>query len=528
MVYTLFDVQYSDQLILSPAILDHLNVRGPAVTDVVTGVQYMSEADWRLLHPQVDPSGSNRLAQWTPTLKSRGYIQLPQLSGLMKNKTKSFGDDLKLVLKPAQSNSRSCLKRTVLSCKEAQNNMGGDLTVRNLTQACEVIVYNKSLVNNNTALFKWELETIEEDDFGPDLISSTTKKKYNLLSTTAYTLIPSNTKDTIFKPYCVMTFVVDADRTPFAFSYLLNMKGSGSASLVPDAGLTSWESITCDIPANLGPEAIDEDLTQTRDTNTLARSCQLEVICQNGLLYSNGLYRRPALLLLEVHAAVGIDPEIFRVGMEILINSSKVLTKKDTFLWQDPASCFGHQEGEIGSNTSSYYGLYYILQDPPFSRAHKRIPLIGELGVTLGAHSVENHTLVDLFQNIKLCALVSNLNETNFGWNLMLQKGENIDYLRDTYVYSRQPVLPAMITKTCDSLPWAWTDNIFQDPFVLCEPVVPLKEAPQIITRDRALTRCTKPGDCDGHKRNKSVSIVSMAYRSTLITALAVCIAVQI
>ena len=123
MVYTLLDVQYSDQLILSPAILDHLNVRGPAVTDVVTGVQYMSEADWRLLHPQVDPSGSNRLAQWTPSLKSRGHIQLPQLSGLMKNKTKPFGEDLKLVFKPAHSNSRSCLKRTVFSCKEAQNNI---------------------------------------------------------------------------------------------------------------------------------------------------------------------------------------------------------------------------------------------------------------------------------------------------------------------------------------------------------------------------------------------------------------------
>ena len=369
-VYTLLDIQYSDHLILSPAILDHLNVRGPAVTDVVTGVQYMSEADWRLLHPQVDPSGSNRLAQWTTTLKSRDHIQLPQLSGWMKNKTKPFGEDLKLIFNPPHSNSRSCLTQTVLSCEEELKGEAGSLFVQNLTHACEIIVYKKLLVNK-TALFKWELKTTEEGtmvrESDADLFLGTSQNINNLFSTTAYTLAPRSTKIMFFKPYCVMAFVVDADRTPFAFSYLLNVKESGGASLVPDTKPASWESITCDIPANLGPEAIDEDLTQTRETNTLARSCQLEVNCGNGLLYSNGFCQRPYLLLLEVHAAVGIDPEIFRVAMEIFINSSKVLTKKDTFLWQDPASCFDHQEGEIGSNTSSYYGLYYILRDPSFS-----------------------------------------------------------------------------------------------------------------------------------------------------------------
>ncbi|KAK3798851.1 hypothetical protein RRG08_007208 [Elysia crispata] len=112
------------------AILDHFNVRGPAVTDIATGVQYIREADWRLLHPQVDPSGSNRLARWTPTLKSRNRIHLPQLSGLMKNKTKSFGDDLKLIFKPPVSSYRSCLTQTVLSCEQPHINKLGDLFVK--------------------------------------------------------------------------------------------------------------------------------------------------------------------------------------------------------------------------------------------------------------------------------------------------------------------------------------------------------------------------------------------------------------
>ncbi|KAK3798849.1 hypothetical protein RRG08_007206 [Elysia crispata] len=147
--------------------------------------------------------------------------------------------------------------------------------------------------------------------------------------------------------------------------------------------------------------------------------------------------------------------------MEILINSSKVLTKKDIFLWQDPASCFSHQEGELESNTSSYYGLYYVLRGLTWSRGHRGIPFMDDLGVALGTHRVKNHTLVDLFQSIKLCALVANLNGSNFGWSLMLQKGESIDYLTNTYANVPHAILPAMITKTCDSLPWAWTNNIF-------------------------------------------------------------------
>ncbi|GFS02234.1 hypothetical protein ElyMa_006440200 [Elysia marginata] len=490
------------------AVLDYLTALGPPLTDVRTGDQYMSKEDMSLLNPTWGSPRLEKVIPWIPILIAERRHHLPYFADLMKHRWRSFGENLTLVFEPpAAVYARSCLVQTVLACEEEEDTPAVVFVVQNVSTACAMIVDNVTLRNESLS-FKWRSESNLTDNV-PETATETppirtTRKRYNLLSTTSFTTTGAGNIDhgqKVFEPFCAISFRLLTVKVKFQFSYLLNMKESGSASLDSRVRLSTWKSISCD--AN-SPENLESLNANSRISNFEDEPCQLDVTCQDTLISANGLCIQPALMLLEVNASSEVDYENVRLSVETLIDSSKVLSSNNKpLIWQDQASCFSRSQEELGLNASAYFGIYYILTHA--DHGTYKLPLMRELGRALYELSEDNQPLADVFENTKLCALLPNFERNNYGWVLMKEKAPDMDLIRNKHKYSPNP---ALITRECEEVPWAWAENIFQDPFVLCEKVVPLAEAPGFPKQIRADNiQCLARGTCKKDNKNFAPSM---------------------
>ncbi|GFS27529.1 hypothetical protein ElyMa_005278400 [Elysia marginata] len=486
------------------AIIDYLTTYGPALTNTDTGHQYKSEEDFTLLNPDWELYLPHKFAYWTPTLLAEKHYDSPFFLDLMRNQSKPFGDNLTFIFEPSQKNARSCLAETVLICDERES--FPTFIVKNLKTACAMIVDNATLLNASFS-FKWRMESNVTEDDKPEPTTEptigTTKRKYNIASTTEYykgTLgLQYTGMNTIFEPSCVISFRTPAQKNKFAFSYLLNIKEAGSISLESTQMLSPFKSITCNLNSQKSRESLGSKI---KDSDAHDMLCPLNVTCQESLVSANGICAKPELMLLEVNALPGMDYQNLRLGVETLINSSNVLRIRDPLIWQDSSSCFSRHPQEIGLNTSSYFGLYYILRNsfPPTGK----LPMLKELRKALAKVTANNQSLVDIFANTKLCAILANLDMDNFGLKVLREKGQDIDFLRDNYIHKQN--LNTIVTKECKEIPWAWVENVFQDPFVVCEKVVPLIETLDFSKLNRIDLLCIKQGNCKKGKESVASS----------------------
>ena len=348
-----------------------------------------------------------------------------------------------LTFEPPEGYARTCLVQAELGCKNTPcGSEDPNIKVTNLTLACDVIVNNVTLANDTTS-FKWMVgctDTVEEPEQevstkGPTV---TPRRRYNLASTTDY--IRSTQRLTpLPEPSCLVRYIVGAGKTPFGFSYLLNVETSGDVSLTHDSSLSSWNSIRCSVPQETGLisentlAASAENPSSGGSDSTQDAQCQVEVSCYNKFVFSNGVCGQPVLLMLEVKAAPGIEQADFRLGMEEFVNTSGILVDSEVILWQDPATCIGEGHEGQGNTTNVYYGLYYLLYDNSESRAPNQIPMMENLQTALLQLSISGKNLTDVFEPITLCALLKDETEINIGIQLMADIGVDIFRLRNRY-----------------------------------------------------------------------------------------------
>ena len=471
------------------------------MTDTLTGNQFISKADLDLLLPDQDFTSVNRLANWTPTLKSRRRKELSYLIDLMESPSKSFADNLDLIFEPPHKDARNCLTKVTLHCPR----LTPDFVVRNLTLACKTIANNAMLFQNDSAFFEWDWYNASE--IKNTSITLGPRTKYG--SFTGSTLFPTSEylisdAPQQVDPYCTSSFRIDTDKTPFAFSYLLDLQTEGQTSLTAYTGLISWQSISCKSPKISSQEEIDKKEIATDIPDIEKESCRVEVRCKDIYTLTNGACDLPFVLMLDITAAASTDQEEFRLGVEKFIKHSEILSHQSMYLWQDPISCISQRSGGL-----VYYGLYYILRHSVQVSLNNRLPLMEQLGKALTKLAQENSTVSDIFEETKLCAIFTNGNESSYGKTLLREKGRDKDYLINTYVNSGAPRNTTVVTHECDISPWPWTDNIFIDPFVTCETITPVEV---VLTPNREI----------GEKKRNSVSNMFLSYWAPIAWSVAV------
>ncbi|RUS70704.1 hypothetical protein EGW08_021536 [Elysia chlorotica] len=492
--------------------LDSLAANGPAVTDLSTGEQYWSLKDLEMLHPDRNfskPEELELLAKWTPSLHPTGRYglidHLHLIVRAVQNPLESFDENLIFLFEPPESTQpRTCLPQTELACIDMDMLVALQFKIANLTVACDLMVNNMTL-RNASASFEWRadrtMDNVQVQTMTGLPVTRTTRRRYNLASTTEYTT-PMGLRGSMEKDPaqpCYVNFKIDSGKRPMGFSYLLNMEERGELSIMPTTDLKSWNSVTCSDASQ--PDS--EDAGDSGDFGmTQGGSCHVEVDCIVGLIFANDVCSDPVVLMLELTAATGIAPEDFQLGVENLISSSGILTHPEVVLWQDPNTCIGQGRGGSSSQSTVYYGLYIVVHiDPNWSRVNN-FPVKKSLQTALSGFSMKNLTVADVFQRAKLCILLQNDTRRSLGNELMRNEGIDPISMQDMYMENKFNRSSAADTGPCEGLPWAWSGDIFTDPFVSCEIVWPAEKSTRRVGIGITSEGCQNQGPCEKDDRS--------------------------
>ncbi|GFS04424.1 hypothetical protein ElyMa_001175400 [Elysia marginata] len=511
------------------SILESLSAHGPAVTDKMTGFQYNSVEDLTLLHPDQDFSSPGGLAYWNPALhlkftpKTRFQehrYPLTMLMDVVQNRSESFEEDFVFMFEPPSDTlvRRPCLPQSLLVCFEAKASLSKTIQIANLTLACEVL---QATATNKSTTFQWmerspETNTTEGDqEVTTQVGTRTTKRRYNLASTTDY-LRSMEIWNEIVKPqnpHCKISFLFDVDKTPLDFSYLLKLESPGNIRITPKKQNRVWDFIDCTAPQGSGAShenAKESGLVAENDDIIERKPCQVDVKCTNSLVFANGICEEPVLLMLEVTATPETNHEDFRLGMERLIDASKILSDPNVILRQDPATCLenGTDESENTTKASVYYGLYDIID---FQRVASEgvatsLPMMKDLRTAMAELVSSGKNLTEMIERIELCALVKapdDWNWSSIGMQLMRDEANRLGTAHRTSS-GREARNSTVMVDDCKALPWPWARNIFQDPFVRCETVEPFMHQPI----GRGILDCTHTRTCEKDKQNSDFVII--------------------
>ncbi|GFN95694.1 hypothetical protein PoB_002220000 [Plakobranchus ocellatus] len=426
------------------------------VTDIVSGNQYRSARDFALLHPGMKKNLHERLAYWQAQLHFPRVFSIKYFIALVQNKSRPITTNAYLLFAPNDDRIERVRRQCPLQARFECRQENGDFRMKSLTSfktVCHVI-------SNSSKLLEWRMsahsavritEPVQSAVLKMTTANADGKEEKIFSSNGSITTIPTF----IIPKLCHYSFmsVPSYMRTLFSFPIMLNVNARGSLSLTAAAEDSLWTAINCSVP--LSP--VYDGVGSSNPTG-----CQPQISCaSNDMLYFEGNCIQPAMITLKMTVQPGTNDTNFPPEVKYLIDTSGLLNNSELVVSQDPDSCYSKKSN---STLTTFYGIFYIKEYPRTPPTNSLQSLASKMAHALALK--ESNKLVQ--PAVELCLFL-------VGIDLTGAKSKTVARGKDLALF--QTDVNFEVTKTslkpnvCQKLPWAWQDNIFTDPLMLCRNV---------------------------------------------------------
>ncbi|KAK3803973.1 hypothetical protein RRG08_066209 [Elysia crispata] len=276
-------------------------IDGNVVSDIESGVQYMTPHEFALFYPELAAEAAEkRLTRWTPQLMFATHRNLQDIVKLVQNSSSLFTDAMQLAFEPSRTDfsPRKCPLQSLLICQSVAKPIlirlvNISFVCQSLPDALDLTLQTRggndlpNLRNRDSGLVGG---TLQHHDSTTN-VSTTPNLIEDAIASTAvlHTLALSNMKMESCKNEF---FGKHSSYKGFIFGTIIDLKSLNRLKLKAQDGSSSWKSVAC---------SQDTEFESTEESGQ--PSCDIDVTCRKGLLYANGACASPNLMMLRVKAA---------------------------------------------------------------------------------------------------------------------------------------------------------------------------------------------------------------------------------